>query len=231
MKTAIVVHPDFERIWPFVADHLHTLLRARTDVSFTRLPAGADAALPETADVQRLFSLGVYPTDDDLDGLPALVEAFVAGTWPPPEDLDERLGRHGVRRLTLPSEGHWAQSVAEYALGLTICGLRRIPQQHAAIVGDDSPWKYEYQQFGDDLAFSNGTVAGKRVRIVGAGNIASRYASWTHMLGADVAAWDPFATEPSFHRAGARRSGTWSGCSPTRRSSLRWCRCATAPRG
>lgn len=25
------------------------------------------------------------------------------------------------------------------------------------------------------------------------------------MLGADVAAWDPFASEPSFHRAGSRR--------------------------
>ena len=59
--------------------------------------------------------------------------------------------------------------------------------------------------YGDDPRFTNGTVAGKRVRIVGAGNIASRYASFTHMLGADVAAWDPFASEPSFHRAGARK--------------------------
>ena len=43
------------------------------------------------------------------------------------------------------------------------------------------------------------------VRIVGAGNIGSRYASFAKMLGADVAAWDPFATEPCFHRAGSRR--------------------------
>jgi phosphoglycerate dehydrogenase-like enzyme len=48
-------------------------------------------------------------------------------------------------------------------------------------------------------------VHGKRVRIVGAGNIASRYASFVSMLGADVAAWDPYASEPSFHRAGSRR--------------------------
>ena len=61
------------------------------------------------------------------------------------------------------------------------------------------------QQFGDDPAFASGTLAGKRVRIVGAGNIASRYASFASMLGADVAAWDPYATEPGFHRAGARR--------------------------
>lgn len=43
------------------------------------------------------------------------------------------------------------------------------------------------------------------MRIVGAGNIASRYASFVRMLGADVAAWDPYASEPCFHRSGARR--------------------------
>jgi phosphoglycerate dehydrogenase-like enzyme len=60
-------------------------------------------------------------------------------------------------------------------------------------------------QFSDDRRFTNGTIAGKRVRIVGAGNIGSRYASFAHTLGADVAAWDPFAPEPNFHRSGARR--------------------------
>ncbi|GAA1894624.1 NAD(P)-dependent oxidoreductase [Asanoa iriomotensis] len=206
MRTAIVVHPRFEQTWPFVADHLVSLLRPSVDVVLTRLADDAlPAALPDPAGVRRLISLGVYPTDADLDGLPGLAEAYVAGSWPPPSDLDERLERHGVRRITQPSEGHWAQSVAEYALGLTICGLRRIPQQHAAIVSDDSAWKHAYGQFGDDPAFSHGTIAGKRVRIVGAGNIASRYASYTNMLGADVAAWDPFASEPSFHRAGARK--------------------------
>jgi len=65
----------------------------------------------------------------------------------------------------------------------------------------DAHWPFS----GDDLRFTNGTVAGKRVRIVGAGNIGSRYAGFMHMLGADVAVWDPFATDPSFHRSGARR--------------------------
>ena len=43
------------------------------------------------------------------------------------------------------------------------------------------------------------------MRIVGAGNIGSRYASFVKMLGADVAVWDPYAAEPAFHRAGSRR--------------------------
>jgi phosphoglycerate dehydrogenase-like enzyme len=97
-----------------------------------------------------------------------------------------------------------------------LCGLRRIPQLHRAIIESQTPWGYRPpegkgkpgargQQFGDNANFSSGTLSGKRVRIVGAGNIASRYASFASMLGADVAAWDPFASEPCFHRAGARQ--------------------------
>ena len=94
--------------------------------------------------------------------------------------------------------------------------MRRIPQLHHEILTSQEPWNYRYSptgpggsikagQFCDDERFTNGTVEGKRVRIVGAGNIGSRYASFVNMLGADVAVWDPFASEPCFHRAGARR--------------------------
>jgi phosphoglycerate dehydrogenase-like enzyme len=106
--------------------------------------------------------------------------------------------------------------VAEFALALTLCGLRRIPQLHHQILSSQAPWDYgppdgigrpgaRGAQYGDDSRFANGTLAGKRVRIVGMGNIGSRYASFAGMLGADVAAWDPFAAEPAFHRAGARK--------------------------
>ena len=78
------------------------------------------------------------------------------------------------------------------------------------------PWNYEPEggigqpekrgiQYCDTLHFTSGTLEGKRVRIVGAGNIGSRYASFAHFMGAEVAVWDPYATEPSFHRSGARR--------------------------
>ena len=112
------------------------------------------------------------------------------------------------------SEGFWGQSVAEFGLALTLCGLRRIPQTHASITKDHSEWDYHSDgfgpykrcgQFGDDPNFVNGTLCGKKVRIVGAGNIASRYADWCSHMGADVAVWDPFASEPCFHRTGSRR--------------------------
>ncbi|WP_329080750.1 MULTISPECIES: NAD(P)-dependent oxidoreductase [unclassified Streptosporangium] len=198
MKTTIVATPEFEWHWPFTADHLLDLLPGAT---LTRQATLED--LP--GDTERLISLGALPTNEDLDHLPALAEMYVSSGYRSPAETDELLESRGIRQLRLPSEGYWGQSVSEFALGLTIGALRRIPQTHHEIIQSLDPWNYSYGQYADDPNFTAGTVEGTRVRIVGAGNIASRYASFTHMLGADVAAWDPFAAEPSFHRSGARR--------------------------
>jgi phosphoglycerate dehydrogenase-like enzyme len=101
-------------------------------------------------------------------------------------------------------------------LALTLCALRRIPQGYHGMMTSLGLWNYEPAhgigeaskrgvQYCDDARFSSGTLEGKRVRIVGAGNIGSRFASFCHFMGADVASWDPYASEPSFHRAGSRR--------------------------
>lgn len=218
MSSAIVVHPDFDGVWPFAADHFHALWQAQGPVEFIRLAPDDDrplgAILPDPAAVERLVALRVPVTEGCLDRLAGLREAvFQPGL---PAGPAERAEARGVALYRHTSEGFWGQSVAEYGLALTLCGLRRIPQLHHQILTDRAPWDYRPpggrgrpgargQQFGDDPRFTSGTVAGKRVRVVGAGNIASRYASFVRMLGADVAAWDPYASEPCFHRAGARR--------------------------
>jgi phosphoglycerate dehydrogenase-like enzyme len=220
MTSLIVVHPDFEATWPFAADHLHSLWQAQGPVALARLadddrrPAGQVA--PEPARIARLAALGVPVTPGCLERLTALREAAVEGSYRPLADSAELLRSRGVQVYTQPSEGFWGQSVAEFALALTLCGLRRIPQLHCEILSRQAPWDYEPPggrgrpgargaQYGDDPRFANGTIAGKRIRIVGMGNIGSRYASFASLLGADVAAWDPFAHEPCFHRAGTRK--------------------------
>jgi D-3-phosphoglycerate dehydrogenase len=209
MKTAIVVNSWFDSVWPFAADRLAQVLEPMVDVSFVRLPEGTDAALADVvadaSSVVRLISLGVNLTASDLESFSSLEEALVTNGYQAPADQSELLEARGIRQLSHRSEGFWGQSVSEFALGLTIGALRQIPQTHHAIQSGLERWDYPFQQFGDDARFTNGTVQGKRVRIVGAGNIASRYASFMNMLGADVAAWDPFASEPAFHRAGARK--------------------------
>lgn len=218
MRSVIVVDPEFDRRWPFAADHFRARWEAEGEVEFLRL--GDDEArplgelVPDPATVTRLVALRVAVTPACVGALTGLREAAIE---PVPEvAVADALAAAGVRLYRQPSEGFWGQSVAEYALALTLCGLRRIPQLHHEILTNQAPWDYtppdgrgrpgtRGQQFGDDPRFTNGTIAGKRVRIIGAGNIASRYASFAHMLGADVAAWDPYASEPNFHRAGARK--------------------------
>ena len=221
MRSVIVVHPTFDANWPWAADHFHKLLKERGQVEFIRLsheetrPIGSIVSNPES--VTRLISLIANVTPDCLRAFSRLQEAVIqTDARSIPDELTEVLHAAGVKVYTHRSEGCWGQSVSEFGLALTLCGLRRIPQTHHEMITSLQPWDYEPvggigkpqargAQFGDDINFTNGTIEGKRIRIVGAGNIASRYASFVNMLGADVAAWDPYATDPSFHRAGARR--------------------------
>src|SRR5215211_5724940 len=185
-RSTIVVHPDFDRTWPWAADHFRALWRAQGQTEFVRLVAPDDRRpvgeiFADPAAITRLVALNVPVTVECVAKMPALQEAVFSPT--PPTEVGDALAAAGVRTYVQPSEGFWGQSVAEFALALTLCGLRRIPQLHSA----------------------NGTVEGKRIRVVGAGNTGSRYASFVHKLGADVTAWDPYASEPCFHRAGTRR--------------------------
>jgi phosphoglycerate dehydrogenase-like enzyme len=225
MHSAILVHPRFDTVWPFAADHAHRLWAAQGPVEFVRLadaddrPAGKVLAAP--AEVTRLLLLDVPLTDACAARLPQLREiSWNEGGYthenPEHTAMLAALAARGVRVVRHNSEGCWGQSVAEFGLALTLGALRRIPQTHHAMLTSHAPWDYSPpgghgrpgargHQFGDDVRFTCGTLEGKRVRIVGAGNIGSRYASFCHFLGAEVAAWDPFASEPCFHRSGARR--------------------------
>ena len=218
MNSAIVVHPDFDLSWPWVADRMREIWQPQGPVQFVRLPyaenTSAHAVLKDNDQIFRLACFGVAFTDEDLSVMTGLRE--VAAHVPNDDPLARRLAEASVRLIGQKGKGFWGPSVSEFALALTLCSLRRIPQTHHNIITDLKDWDYSQPdgigrpgqrgyQYGDDSRFSNGTIEGKRVRIVGAGNIGSRYASSCHFLGADVAIWDPLASDPCFHRAGARR--------------------------
>lgn len=225
MHSAILVHPRFDGVWPWTADHAHRIWQREGSVEFLRLESDekqlVTQLLQTSQKIERLLILGYNLTVADVEQLPRLREfAWIEGGY----GLDETrqaevlaaLRAQGAKRIHHHSEGFWGQSVSEFGFALTLSGLRRIPQLHREMITNTRTWYYEPpngvgqpsvrgQQYGDDSRFTNGTLEGKRVRIVGAGNIASRYASFCHFFGADVAAWDPFASEPCFHRSGARR--------------------------
>ncbi|MBX3015531.1 MAG: hypothetical protein KF832_28680 [Caldilineaceae bacterium] len=222
MNNLIVVHADFEAHWPFVADDLAARWQPQGPTQLVRLPRGNRQRLGEVvrdgAAITRVITLGVPVTLACLEALPDLREAAFHTAYGQTLDAAtlDALRQQGVICYAHRSEGFWGQSVAEFALALTLSALRQIPQNYHAMLTAHEAWeRYSAArnqgpgtlgaQYSDDSRFTNGTIAGKRVRIVGAGNIGSRYASFVHMLGADVAIWDPYATEPGFHRAGARR--------------------------
>ena len=226
-RRLIVVHPRFTRVWPLATDALAHQWNDDAGVHVIRLDAGDEHPLGQLIDTPNTFEqaalLGVTVTPACLDALPALRELAIVkaygGAAERGQGVTEALDARGITLHEHEGEAFWGQSVAEFALGLTLAALRRIPQTYAQMIHSLDAWDYEPgspndvagqrgQQHGDDPRFASGTVATKRVRIVGMGNIAGRYAQWCGMLGADVAAWDPFAPEASFDLAGARRVRT-----------------------
>ncbi len=223
MANLVVIHADFEAHWPFVAEQFYKRWQAIDETAVLRLPRGDTHTLGEVvaqpSEVTRLVCMGVPVTARCLRGFTGLREAAFPALYGPSKlsaDVVDALKSRAIKVYDHRSEGFWGQSVSEFALGLTLCALRQIPQNYHAMLTSLEPWtRYGAAtnqgpgqlgaQYSDDSRFTNGTIAGKRVRIVSAGNIGSRYASFCHMLGADVAVWDPFAAEPGFHRAGARR--------------------------
>ena len=229
IHSAIIVHEHFERTWSWAADHWHRRWLAEAGeqgldqgaVLFQRMDGDQQSVVsfivnPEQ--LQRIVILGCQISLAELKLFSSLREmVYQSGAYANPaadKEIIEYCDQQGIQLHKHKSEGYWGQSVAEFAFALTLCGLRRIPQTHSRITQSLDDWNYSPAkgspggrsgQFGDDPNFTCGTLAGKRVRIVGAGNIASRYADWCSMFGADVAVWDPFASEPCFHRAHARR--------------------------
>jgi phosphoglycerate dehydrogenase-like enzyme len=219
MSSLVAVHASFETHWPYVARFFQERWGARV----LRVAAGDSRPLSAVdippADTRRAAILGVPLTSDCIAAMPSLTELSALGPYgPTPLDTDTRaaLEARGIRLIGHRSEGFWGQSVSEFALGLTWAALRGTQRYSREMLSSTEAWRrYSAarntgpdslgEQMSDDTRFTSGTLAGKRVRIVGAGNIGARYASFCAALGADVAIWDPLAAEPAFHRAGARR--------------------------
>jgi D-3-phosphoglycerate dehydrogenase / 2-oxoglutarate reductase len=83
--------------------------------------------------------------------------------------------------------GRNATSTAEYAVGLVLAAMRRIPQSHLGVV--EGRWEsslYAYEETGLELE-------GATVGLVGAGAVGSRVARILLAFGADVLVADPYA--------------------------------------
>jgi phosphoglycerate dehydrogenase-like enzyme len=220
MRSVICVHERFDGTWPFTADHWHQRWEDEGGCELYRTEEDPHPAeiVPSPETVERLVLLGFVSGKSDLEPFSGLEECYISGSYGDDSgDGVESLKERGVTVLHPRGDVQWGQTVAEYALGMTIAALRRIPTTYNAMIKGHETWNYSTkpgkpgergQQFGDDTDFVSGTIHAKRVRVIGIGNIGGRYAKWCQMMGADVAVWDPFAPDASFDLAGVTRC--WS---------------------
>lgn len=218
----VVVHPRFDASWPFaVADLVDGWPGSPPHV--VRLPIGSTASLgavarstPAVARATALMSLGSTVTPDCLQELGLLTHVWFDAKGTAPAALAEPLAQRGIVTVRHRDKAYYAKSVREMVLGLTISALRRIPlMDRRTRQGDPGIWTYgppvegqppglRGEQFADDPRFVNGTLSGKQVRILGAGNIGARYAAVARFLGADVTVLDPGASDLTVALSGVK---------------------------
>ena len=237
-RSVLVSHARFDLDWPWVSEAFRTQWGQLGPLECVRLePDDARAVHEVVADpagVRRLVVLGASFTEESVAAFTGLREAALLqsyGEHPAAEALRSR----GVKVYRHGSEGFWGQSVAEYGLALTLCGLRRIPQLHHQMLDDLAPWDYSPPdgvprpgarggQYGDDPRFTAGTVAARGyASSAPATSRAGTPASCPRSVPMSRRGIRTPASRASTGRArgGNTTSNGWCG---TPRSSPRWCR-------
>jgi D-3-phosphoglycerate dehydrogenase len=97
--------------------------------------------------------------------------------------------------------GRNAPAAAEYALGLMLAAMKRIPDAHASLKGGE--WRGEFYAYEENGVELDGATAG----LVGFGAIGSRVARVLSAFGATVLVHDPFVDDSKVEEAGGRKAG------------------------
>ena len=95
--------------------------------------------------------------------------------------------------------GRNAPAAAEYAVGLVLAAMRRIPEAHGSL--SSGQWRgdfYAYEECGVEL---NGSIVG----LIGFGAIGRRVARVLIAFGAEVLVYDPFVDAADIEEAGGNR--------------------------
>src|SRR5689334_19148270 len=118
MSSVIIVHPRFDGVWPWAADHAHLLWAKQGPVEFYRIRHGEDPSVCEVAknpeEITRLLVLGARITSRCVSKLTHLREVAVCTNgYDFGGHESVALGLRGVKTHAHTSDGCWGQSVAE----------------------------------------------------------------------------------------------------------------------
>jgi phosphoglycerate dehydrogenase-like enzyme len=98
----------------------------------------------------------------------------------------------------------WSPAVAEMALTLTLTGLRKVSQYHAAMREAKEKWVGAFPAEVDPLERE---LTGRSVGVVGFGGIGRRLAALLAPFSTDLRIYDPFVPAAAIAQAGGKRVG------------------------
>lgn len=120
-------------------------------------------------------------------------------------DIGQDAARTAVRRGLPVSLGKaaWSPAVAEMALTLTLCCLRRVSDYHAAMRQGTETW---VGSLPDEVDPRERQLTGRPVGIVGLGAIGRRLAELLRPFQCDLRVCDPFVEDEVLQRYGGKRA-------------------------
>jgi D-3-phosphoglycerate dehydrogenase / 2-oxoglutarate reductase len=177
---------DFE--WP---------LEPHIDVAEVREAAGSEEEVIAAGEGAEVIVTQLAPiTEKVLRSLEGLKLVVVTRGGPVNVNVDAAT-EHGVIVANAP--GRNAPAAAEYALGLMLAAMKRIPDAHASLKGGE--WRGEFYAFEENGVELDGSTAG----LVGFGAIGSRVAKVLGAFGTEVLVYDPFVDDARVEEVGARK--------------------------
>ena len=173
-------------------------MEPHVDVAEVEEAAGSEEEVIEAGEGAEIVVTQLAPiTEKVLDALDGLKLVVVTRGGPVNVNVDAASER-GV--LVCNAPGRNAPAAAEYALGLMLAAMKRIPDANESL--SKGEWRgdfYAYEENGVELD-------GATVGLVGFGAIGSRVAKVLRAFGSEVLVHDPFVDDASVEEAGARKA-------------------------
>ena len=183
-----IVTIDFE--WPMVP-HI--------DVAEVKEAAGSEDEIIAAGEGAGVIVTQLAPITQKVLGSLEDLELVVVTRGGPVNVNVEAATERGVIVANAP--GRNAPAAAEYALGLMLAAMKRIPDAHASLKGGE--WRGEFYAYEENGVELDGATVG----LVGFGAIGSRVAKVLNAFGATVLVYDPFVEDAKVEEAGGRKAG------------------------
>ncbi len=178
---------DFE--WP---------LEPHVDVAEVEEAAGSEEAVISAGEGAEIIVTQLAPiTEKVLDALDTLKLVVVTRGGPVNVNV-EAASERGV--LVCNAPGRNAPAAAEYALGLMLAAMKRIPDANESL--SKGEWRGEFYAYEENGVELDGATVG----LVGFGAIGSRVAKVLRAFGAEVLVYDPFVDDEVVEKVGASKA-------------------------